>query len=92
MSVNHSWTWHKLREDLRRTITGAQALAFFPAGVLAAYWVSGEPSLIGAAVLMPILFLAVGGFSQREFNVALLQRSSKILLQRDIFTEFVERT
>jgi len=28
MSVNHSWTWHKLREDLRRTITGAQALAF----------------------------------------------------------------
>jgi diguanylate cyclase (GGDEF)-like protein len=92
MSVNHSWTWHKLRENLRRTITGAQAFAFFPAGVLAAYLAGGEPALIGAAVLMPILFLTVGVFSQREFNVALLQRSSKTLLQRDIFTEFVERT
>jgi|TARA_B110000977_G_scaffold25408_1_gene31355 hypothetical protein len=67
-------------------------LGFFPAGVLAAYWVGGEPALIGAAVLMPILFIDVGGFSQREFNVALLQRSTKTLLQRDIFTEFDERT
>ena len=91
MAVNRPWSWPKLRDELRHAIAGTQALAFFPAGVLAAYWIGGEPALIGTAVLLPIAFLALGGFSHRPPPSFPLQGTPKTLLQRDVFRELVDK-
>ena len=91
MAVNRPWSWPKLRDELRHAIAGTQALAFFPAGVLAAYWIGGEPALIGTAVLLPIAFLALGGFSHRTPPSFPLQGTPKTLLQRDVFRELVDK-
>ena len=55
--------WAKLRERICLALIGPQALAFFPAAMLAAYWAVGEIGLIITAVSLPLLFLCIGGFS-----------------------------
>jgi len=50
----------KFRKDVRRSLLGPQALAFLPAGALAAFWLGGEPLLLAVALGTPALFLLVG--------------------------------
>ena len=50
-----------LRNMLRRTLHGPQALAFLPALTLAAFWLGGEATLILAALGLPLLFVFAGG-------------------------------
>ena len=60
--ANRSQSWSNLREQICLFLIGPHALAFFPAGVLAAYWIGGEIALIAVSATLPLLFLALGGF------------------------------
>lgn len=81
MAINQHWNWTKLRDQICTGLIGPHALAFFPTGVLAAYWIGGEAALIGTAAAMSIVFLAIGGFSAT--------RNDKYL-PRDVFDNLIE--
>jgi len=59
-----------IRLILRQTLSGPQALAFLPALVLAAFWLGGEGWLILAALALPLLYAAIGGFSPAASEAA----------------------
>ena len=71
MAINQSWAWYKLRQKMCLALIGPHALAFFPAGALGVYWVGGEIALIGTAAAMPLIFLALGGFSASQHDTGL---------------------
>lgn len=88
--VNRSWTWPELRQQICLILIGPHALAFFPAGVLAAYWIGGEIALISVSAISPLLFLALGGFSQGRYANRLSRDSFTGLLRQDGFNDLVE--
>ena len=90
MAINQHWDWTKLRDQICTGLIGPHALAFFPTGVLAAYWIGDEAALIGTAAAMPIVFLAIGGFSAARNDIYLPRDSFSGLLRRDIFDNLVE--
>lgn len=89
MAISQSWTWSKLREQLCLALTGPHALAFFPAGVLASYWIGGEIALIAAAAAAPVLLLAIGGFSYDRSGTATFSDNFIGLSRQDVFNELV---
>lgn len=91
MAINRSWTWSKLREQICMGLIGPHALAFFPAGVLTAYWLGGEAALIAAAAAMPLVFLAVGGFSEIPQHSRISHANLSGPLQLDVFNNLVEQ-
>ena len=90
MAINQHWNWTKLRDQICIGLIGPHALAFFPTGVLAAYWIGGEAALIGTAAAMPIVFLAIGGFSAARYDKYMPRDSFSGLLRRDVFDNLVE--
>lgn len=89
MAINRSSTWSKLREQICLSLIGPHALAFLPAGILAAYWAGGEAMMIVAAAAVPAVFLAIGGFSVSRQGVFLSRDSFNGLLQKDGFNDLV---
>lgn len=89
MAINRAWSWPKLREQICLLLIGPHALAFFPAGILTVYWVGGETALIAVAAAMPILFLAIGGFSKPNEKTFSSRNNFAGLLQRDVFNDIV---
>lgn len=63
MKAKGQGTFPRLRNKLLVGLRGPQALAFLPAFALAAFWLGGEGMLVAAALGLPILYIAVGGFS-----------------------------
>lgn len=90
MAINQHWNWTKLRDQICIGLIGPHALAFFPTGVLAAYWIGGEAALISTAAAMPIVFLAIGGFSVARYDKYMPRDSFSSLLRRDVFDNLVE--
>lgn len=64
---------------------------FFPADILGVYWVGGEIALIGTAAAMPLIFLALGGFSASQHDTGLSCDGYSGLLQRDVFNSLVDQ-
>jgi diguanylate cyclase (GGDEF)-like protein len=91
MAINQSWAWDKLRQKMCLALIGPHALAFFPAGVLGVYWVGGEISLIGTTAAMPLIFLALGGFSASQHDTGLSCDGYAVLLRRDFFNSLVDQ-
>ena len=50
---------------LSRILTGPNVWVFFPLISLAAYWLGGEVALVGAAVVLPTLWGALGQLRPR---------------------------
>jgi EAL domain-containing protein (putative c-di-GMP-specific phosphodiesterase class I) len=63
MKAKGQGTFPRLRNKLLVGLRGPQALAFLPAFALAAFWLGGEGMLVAAALGLPMLYIAVGGFS-----------------------------
>jgi hypothetical protein len=91
MAINQSWAWYKLRQKMCLALIGPHALAFFPAGVLGVYWVGGEIALIGTAAAMPLIFLALGGFSASQHDTGLSRDGYAGLLRRDFLNSLVDQ-
>ncbi|RPE63315.1 diguanylate cyclase/phosphodiesterase [Pacificibacter maritimus] len=62
MRQNLSATLH----FMQMLLSGHQALAFFPAVCLGAFWLGGEAALIEIAICLPILITAINGVSQKQ--------------------------
>lgn len=92
MRMNFQRNFSQLRERLCTAMIGPQALAFLPALSLASYWIGGEAALLGAALVVPALFLLAGGLSPDSRRMRLSRDSFTGLLQRDGFDDLVEHT
>ncbi|WP_299567489.1 bifunctional diguanylate cyclase/phosphodiesterase [uncultured Sulfitobacter sp.] len=55
-------SFRRLRKSVFDLLTGPPALAFVPAFSLAAFWFGGEGALLIVAALVPVFYLASGGF------------------------------
>lgn len=58
-----------IRDSLRRILIGPQSLAFLPAVALGAFWSGGETWLLFAALGLPLLVAAIGGFAPPDQTV-----------------------
>ena len=78
----------EFRDRLVAALSGPQMLAFVPAICLAGYWVGGEATLVAVALLIPMLWMVLGGLDNLvKGRVARLSTSG--LVEPDTFRERV---
>lgn len=81
---------------LRSAVSGPSVLAFAPAISLGAYWLGGEPALIGAAVMTPLILAAFNGAHaapsgpRRDSMSGLMLRDGFIVQTAQIFEDTSE--
>ncbi|MBW4709869.1 bifunctional diguanylate cyclase/phosphodiesterase [Roseobacter sp. YSTF-M11] len=83
--------WDRLRASAARVLSRPPALACLPAACLGIYWLGGDLALVGIAVLMPLVYVLIGGGTGvRAFAVN--ERDASGLINRHAFDIFVEKT
>ena len=92
MAGNLVRTLQKSRERATGILLSPVALACLPALCLATYWLAGETGLMAVALLVPVLYLAIGGADARRFGALLAGAAPKGLMPRDAFREVVGYT
>jgi len=64
MKFPNSRLLQQVRDGIAQVVFGPPMLAFLPALTLGAFWFGGESALMMAALGLPLLFAALGGFSR----------------------------
>lgn len=84
-----------LKSKIAPVLLGPPVLAFLPALTLAMFWIGGEQALLIAALGLPVLFAAVGGFGSgltfgqvpRDSVTGMMLREGFEQIVADTFTE-----
>jgi diguanylate cyclase (GGDEF)-like protein len=78
----------RIQRRLTQAITWPPLLAFLPALSLTSFWFGGEPALVVVSALIPLVFLAGGGFQNRRVQMPF---GSGGALRRDQFGDLVKQ-
>lgn len=89
MARLHAPALARMQRRLSAVFIGPPALAFVPALCLAGFWFGGEGALIVIAALLPVVYLAGGGFHSRSRQNA---PGINGIYPRDQFEACVEQT
>ncbi|WP_299407745.1 bifunctional diguanylate cyclase/phosphodiesterase [uncultured Roseobacter sp.] len=83
--------WARIRGKVAGFLTRPMALAFLPALSLGAFWIGGDTALIAAAVIMPLIYMLIGGLDSNRFTFG-VGRMASGMLDKSLFAAMVQRT